>query len=115
MQASLAKLAALPVETNVYCAHEYTLDNIRFARIADPDNVALSQRARREQQTRAQGLPTLPSTLALEKATNPFLRWEDPPVIEAASHFSGRPLTSPGSISGPLGNGETLSTKWFSP
>lgn len=60
MQSSLAKLAALPDETRVYCAHEYTLDNIRFARIADPGNIALQQREVRERQIRAQGLPTLP-------------------------------------------------------
>jgi len=102
MQESLAKLAALPVETNIYCAHEYTLANIRFARIADPDNAALSQRAEKEQQTRAQGLPTVPSTLALEKATNPFLRWADPHLIEAASRFAGHPLSSPGSIFGAI-------------
>lgn len=98
MQSSLAKLAALPDETRVFCAHEYTLDNIRFARIADPGNTALQQREVRERQTRAQGLPTLPSTIALEKSTNPFLRWDDPRLIEAASHFAGRPLSSPASI-----------------
>ena len=98
MQSSLAKLAALPDETKVFCAHEYTLANIRFARIADPDNAALRQREVREQHTRAQGLPTLPSTIALEKSTNPFLRWCDPHLIEAASQFAGHPLKTPASI-----------------
>ncbi|MDO8891435.1 MAG: hydroxyacylglutathione hydrolase [Sulfurimicrobium sp.] len=98
MQASLAKLAALPDETKVFCAHEYTLDNIRFARIADPDNAALQERETRERQIRAQGLPTLPSTIALEKRTNPFLRWNDTHLIKAASQFAGRPLGSPASI-----------------
>ncbi|MFA5243486.1 MAG: hydroxyacylglutathione hydrolase [Sulfuricella sp.] len=98
MQSSLAKFAALPDETKVFCAHEYTLDNIRFARIADPGNVALQEREIRERQTRAQGLPTLPSTIALEKSTNPFLRWGDPHLIAAASQFAGHPLNSPAHI-----------------
>ncbi|PWB57234.1 MAG: hydroxyacylglutathione hydrolase [Nitrosomonadales bacterium] len=98
MQSSLAKLAALPGETRVFCAHEYTLANIRFARIADPDNAALQEREARERQTRAQGMPTLPSTIALEKSTNPFLRWDDPHLIAAASRFAGRPLTRPADI-----------------
>lgn len=98
MQNSLAKLAALPDATKVYCAHEYTLENIRFARIADPDNPALQQREVCERQTRAQGLPTLPSTIALEKSTNPFLRWDDPHLIAAASQFAGHPLNSPARI-----------------
>lgn len=98
MQNSLAKLAALPDETKVFCAHEYTLDNIRFARIADPDNTALQQREVHARQTRAQGLPTLPSTIGMEKRTNPFLRWDDPHLIAAASRFAGHPLNSPASI-----------------
>lgn len=98
MQNSLAKLAALPDETKVFCAHEYTLDNIRFARIADPGNVALQEREIRERQIRVQGLPTLPSTIALEKSTNPFLRWDDSHLIAAASQFAGHPLSSPASI-----------------
>lgn len=98
MQSSLAKLAALPDETRVFCAHEYTLDNIRFARIADPGNAALQEREVRERKARAQGLPTLPSTIALEKSTNPFLRWDDPHLIGAASRFAGRPLTRPADI-----------------
>lgn len=98
MQSSLAKLSALPDETRVFCAHEYTLANIRFARIADPGNTALQAREVRAQQTHEQGLPTLPSTIALEKSTNPFLRWDDPHLINAASQFSGRPLTRPADI-----------------
>lgn len=95
MQSSLAKFAALPDETRVFCAHEYTLDNIRFARIADPDNATLQEREARARQVRAQGLPTLPSTIAMEKSTNPFLRWNDPHIIDAASQFAGHQLTSP--------------------
>ena len=98
MQSSLAKLGALPDETRVFCAHEYTLDNIRFARIADPGNAALQEREERERKTRAQGLPTLPSSIALEKSTNPFLRWSDPHLIAAASKFAGHSLTRPADV-----------------
>ncbi len=89
MHASLKKLSALPDDTLVYCAHEYTLENIRFAKKVEPANRQLLEREIRDLKTRKQGRPTLPSTMALEKATNPFLRCEHPAVIEAASHFSG--------------------------
>ncbi|MBU1689657.1 MAG: hydroxyacylglutathione hydrolase [Gammaproteobacteria bacterium] len=92
MHASLQKFAALPDETQVYCAHEYTLENIRFAKLVEPANRQLLEREARDLQTREQGRPTLPSTMALEKSTNPFLRCEHPAVIEAAVHFSGGPL-----------------------
>jgi len=74
MLASLRKLAALPEQTRVYCAHEYTLSNLRFAREVEPGNPALAQRLIDEQAKRDQGLPTVPSTIGLERATNPFLR-----------------------------------------
>ena len=73
--ASLNKIAELPEDTLIYCAHEYTLSNIRFARSVDPDNVALEARQHADQALRDQGLPTLPSTLRIEKVTNPFLRY----------------------------------------
>lgn len=95
MQASLAKFAALPDATRVYCAHEYTLENIGFAKTVEPANAALLDREQRDRLARAQGLPTLPSTIGLEKQTNPFLRWQEPGVITAASHFASRPLTTP--------------------
>lgn len=95
MQTSLARFVALPDDTRVYCAHEYTLENIRFAKKVEPDNMALLEREQRERQTRAQNRPTLPSTIALEKQTNPFLRWNHPQVIAAAEHFAGRSLESP--------------------
>lgn len=98
MQSSLAKFAALPGATRVYCAHEYTLANIRFAKIVEPGNTALLEREQRDRQAREQGRPTLPSSIALEKATNPFLRWGEPHVIEAASRFAGHPLSSPSRI-----------------
>ena len=95
MHRSLAKLARLPGDTGVYCAHEYTLSNIRFARAADADNAALAERERREAERRAAGRPTLPSTIGLELATNPFLRCEDPGVQRAASERAGRALSDP--------------------
>jgi len=95
MYASLQKLAALPGETRVYCAHEYTLDNIRFARAVEPGNSALAAREGRERERRNADLPTLPSTLALELDTNPFLRCSQSPVVESASRHSGARLSDP--------------------
>ncbi len=71
---SLQKLAALDGQTKVYCAHEYTLPNLRFAREVDADNQALQQRIHRDTRTRRNKQPTIPSTMALEMQTNPFLR-----------------------------------------
>lgn len=76
MQASLAQLAALPDATLVCCAHEYTASNLRFALTVEPDNHALQQRADAVAQLRQAHQPTLPSTIGLERATNPFLRTE---------------------------------------
>ena len=77
MLQSLRKLAALPPETVVHCGHEYTLSNARFALSVDPDNAALKQRAAEVERQRAAGQPTLPTTIAAELATNPFLRAGD--------------------------------------
>jgi len=74
MQHSLAKLAALPTATKVYCTHEYTLQNINFALTLEPNNKALIERFIETQKIREINLPSLPSTIALELATNPFLR-----------------------------------------
>ena len=95
LHASLAKLAALPDETRVYCAHEYTLANIRFARTVEPANEALAERERSDAQLRRQDTPTVPSTIGREKATNPFLRCAEPAVIESASRYHGSPLADP--------------------
>jgi hydroxyacylglutathione hydrolase len=81
---ALQRLAALPDDTLVYCAHEYTEANIRFALACEPDNARLQQRAAEARALRAAGLPTLPSTIGLEKATNPFLRCTEPAIIRAA-------------------------------
>ena len=74
MWQSLQKLLTLPDETLVYCAHEYTQSNARFALSVEPQNDQLQQRSREIDTLRAAGQPTVPSTLGLEKATNPFLR-----------------------------------------
>lgn len=74
MWGSLSKLAALPDTTKLYCAHEYTAANARFALSVEPNNVALQQRVALVTQLRAANRPTVPSTVAEEKATNPFLR-----------------------------------------
>jgi hydroxyacylglutathione hydrolase len=75
--ASLSRLKALPPETTLYCAHEYTQSNARFALHADPDNVELQLYASDVEQRRARGEPTVPMQLARELATNPFLRADD--------------------------------------
>lgn len=80
MHASLKKLAALPADTTVYCGHEYTLSNARFAVTVDPTNSALKERARKIEELRANGEFTLPTTIGEELATNPFLRWHDPAI-----------------------------------
>ena len=77
LDASLTKLATLPDETLVFCAHEYTLANLAFAQYVEPDNAAIGQRIATESAKRDRGLPTIPSTIALEKATNPFLRYRE--------------------------------------
>jgi hydroxyacylglutathione hydrolase len=77
MAASLDKLAALPPDTQVFCAHEYTLSNLRFALAVEPDNAALRSRMEVETGKRQHGLPTVPSTIAVERATNPFLRYRE--------------------------------------
>lgn len=80
MWASLGKLAALPDETVVYFGHEYTLSNARFAVTVDPQNAALAKRADDIEALRAKGSFTAPTTIGLEKATNPFLRAADPAI-----------------------------------
>lgn len=84
MCASLARLAALPDETKIYCAHEYTQTNLRFALAVEPENTALRERAERVARVRAAGLSSVPSTLREEKESNPFLRCGEPAVIAAA-------------------------------
>ena len=88
MQASLDQLAALPDDTRVCCAHEYTLANLKFARAVEPGNGELLHYSAQCETLRAQGLPTLPSRMALERAINPFLRTRVPTVAAAAAGFA---------------------------
>lgn len=83
MLASLTKLNALPKDTLIYSAHEYTLPNLRFAAAVEPDNPAIARRNAEDHAKLAGGHPTLPSTLAQEQATNPFLRCDTPAVIDS--------------------------------
>ena len=89
---SLGKLARLPGSTRVYCGHEYTLANIRFAEVVEPQNTRLQARKGREAAKRERGEPTLPSTIEEELATNPFLRCEEREVITSAERHAGRRL-----------------------
>ena len=88
MHQSLQKLAALPQDTALYCGHEYTQANGRFALTIEPDNVDLQERVARVAELRAAGKPTLPTSIALELATNPFLRAEQASV-QAAVGMAG--------------------------
>jgi len=92
MYDSLQKLADLPDETRVYCGHEYTQANARFALTVDPENPLLAERAKEVDLLRAQGRATLPTTIGLERATNPFLRAEDPLVQRAVRMSEGEPV-----------------------
>jgi hydroxyacylglutathione hydrolase len=78
---SLQRLAQLPDATGVYCAHEYTAANLRFALICEPGNTAVQQRIVEVERLRAAHQPSLPSSIALEKATNPFLRCTQPELV----------------------------------
>jgi hydroxyacylglutathione hydrolase len=88
---SLRKLAALADETRVFCGHEYTVSNIRFARLADPANMALADRQQEAAALRRRNQPTLPSTIGLERRTNPFMRCEEPAIEERASAMASAP------------------------
>lgn len=90
MHHSLSKLAALDPRTRIYCAHEYTLSNLRFAAAVEPDSSARLARQERESRRRARGEPTVPSQLDDELATNPFLRSSEPRVVAAAAAHAGR-------------------------
>jgi len=102
MHASLARLAALPPATRVFCAHEYTLSNIRFARAVEPANAALAARETDCAGRRERGEPTVPSTIAQELATNPFLRCTEPAVAAAATAAAGHRLDSAAEVFGAL-------------
>ncbi len=84
---SIDKLRKLPDKTRIWCAHEYTLNNLKFALTVDRDNIALQERYQTVQQARDRGIATVPSLLGIEKQTNPFLRW-DAPAIQATAKIA---------------------------
>lgn len=88
MLTSLQRLAALPTDTLIYCAHEYTAANLAFAQAVEPANAELQERIAAVARCRAEGRPTVPSSVGLELGTNPFLRSDQPAVI-AAAHAQG--------------------------
>ncbi|QWD97717.1 hydroxyacylglutathione hydrolase [Polynucleobacter sp. MG-5-Ahmo-C2] len=90
MTQSLAKFAALPKNTLVFCTHEYTLSNIRFALAVEPNNLNLISWSEKAQALRAQNLPTLPSTIGQELQVNPFMRCDQAEVIAMAKEVSGQ-------------------------
>ncbi|BBE50284.1 Hydroxyacylglutathione hydrolase [Ferriphaselus amnicola] len=90
---ALNRLAALPAETRVYCTHEYTEANVRFALACEPDNPDIRRRQIATAALRAAGQPSLPSTIALENASNPFLRCAVPAVIQHAEAHAGHILS----------------------
>lgn len=85
MVQSLGKFRQLPPDTRVWCAHEYTLNNLKFAVTIDQANSALIDRFAEVQQMRSNNIPTIPTTIGIEKATNPFLRW-DCPSLQAVTN-----------------------------
>ena len=99
MQASLALLAALPGATRVCCAHEYTLSNLRFAVEVEPDNQQLLAYQSQCQLLREQGLPTLPSSIEIEREINPFFRSEQPTILASARRFDAQGLAHNGAFS----------------
>jgi hydroxyacylglutathione hydrolase len=102
MAASLDAILTLPDATRVCCAHEYTLSNIDFAKTIDGDNPTLLERERHDRAQRSRRRPTLPSTLALEKATNPFLRFHEPDMTAFAARFLNRPHPGPAEVFGAI-------------
>lgn len=95
MYHSLSALAALADNTRIYCGHEYTLSNLQFALQVEPNNPAIIQRLASVRLLRQQNQMTLPSTLEIERQTNPFLRCHLPSVQEAASRYCGKIVTDP--------------------
>ncbi len=95
MMTSLAKFASLPRDTRVFCAHEYTLSNMRWASVVEPTNKELQSWQKIATAQRNQGIPTLPSTIGQELACNPFMRAPHPDVAQAAATWSQRALHAP--------------------
>ncbi len=101
---SLQQLKQLPAETEVYCAHEYTEANLRFASVVEPDNRTLQERRQQVREMREAGQPTVPSLMADELATNPFLRTHLHHIKTAAEMYSGMTLNSDKAVFATLRN-----------
>ncbi|MCC6623216.1 MAG: hydroxyacylglutathione hydrolase [Deltaproteobacteria bacterium] len=98
-QAGLARLAALPDDTLVFCAHEYTEDNLAFAAWLEPDDPTIAERVAATRALRAEGRTAVPSTMGLERLTNPFLRWDAPALLAALGRVSpGADLSTPAAV-----------------
>ena len=95
MYASLQKLANLPEATKIYCGHEYTLNNLNFAKIVEPNNQDIVQRIEKVKQMRDRDQPSLPSTISAEKTTNPFLRCHHESVRQSVEKHVGQALNNP--------------------
>lgn len=93
MYASLLKLKSLPGDTKIYCGHEYTLANLKFAKNVEPNNLAIKNKIIEVEKLRAEKQPSLPSFLHEELQINPFLRCDIPDVIAAAEKYIGKKLT----------------------
>ncbi|MCP1456469.1 MULTISPECIES: hydroxyacylglutathione hydrolase [Pseudomonas] len=98
MHHSLSRLAALPEDTLVYCTHEYTLGNLKFAAAVEPGNPDVAARLEKVGRQRSEGIMTLPSTLALEKLTNPFLRTTETSVKQKADERNGQRNQTPSEV-----------------
>ncbi len=95
MHASLSKFKTLPDESLIYCGHEYTVSNLQFAATVEPENSIIRERLIEATKLRENSMPTVPTTVAIEKQSNPFLRCEEPDVINAASEHSAKKLLHP--------------------
>ena len=95
MYHSLTKIKELPDDTHIYCGHEYTVSNLKFASIVEENNESIQERLDISEQMRRSNQPAVPASLEIEKRTNPFLRCEEESVINAASERAGRKLDNP--------------------
>jgi len=95
---SLNKFKTLDPNTHVFCGHEYTLANLKFAQSVEPNNTDIKERITAEKKTRDVNKPTLPSTIAKELKTNPFLRADSPEIISSAEHYRGQKLMQPADV-----------------
>lgn len=102
MYSSLMMIASLNEKTLVYCGHEYTASNLKFALTVEPENLDIQQRIDQVTKLRQKNLPTVPAPLSLEKMTNPFLRCAVPSVKNAAENYAGKALNTPQKILGIL-------------